>query len=191
MDALEAILTRRTVPQARMSGPGPDAPALRRILAAGAAAPDHGRLVPFRFLVIEGEARARLGELFAASMGGRPGTSAGEIEKWREAPMRAPVLVVVVARVKPGLAKVPEVEQVAAAACAAQNILLAAHALGFAGKWSTGTVAYDPLVREGLGLGAEDTIMGILYLATATAMPEGAPRPALEDVVQVWTGTPQ
>ena len=187
MDALEAILTRRTVPQARMTGPGPDAATVQRILAAGVAAPDHGRLVPFRFLTVEGEARGPLGELFAASIGARAGTSAGEIEKWREAPFRAPLLIVVVARLKPGIAKVPEVEQMAAAACAAQNILLAAHALGFAGKWSTGTVAYDPLVLEGLGLGADERIVGILYLGSHATVPEaGAARPAPEGLVTSW-----
>ena len=187
MDALEAILTRRTVPQAKMTGPGPDAAAVQRILAAGAAAPDHGRLTPFRFLTVAGEARGRLGELFAASISTRPGVSAGEIEKWREAPFRAPLLIVVVARPRPGIAKVPEVEQIASAACAAQNILLAAHAQGFVGKWSTGTVAYDPVVKDGLGLGADEHIVGILYLGSPAAVLEaGAARPALESLVTSW-----
>jgi nitroreductase len=187
MDAIEAILTRRTVPPAKMGPPGPDAAALGRILEAGAAAPDHGLLRPWRFLVVKGEGRARLGELFAAFVQRRvPEVAAAEIEKQRTAPLRAPVIVVVAARVDPAHPKIPPLEQIASAAAAAQNMLLAAHALGFATKWATGKQAHDAGVKAGLGLAAEDEIIGFLYLGSYAVDHPAPTRPGLEGVVAAW-----
>ena len=94
MDALEAILTRSSVPPVKMGPPGPDDGQLRRILEAGAAAPDHGRLRPWRFLVVRGVARERLGELFASAALAKGGeVSEAEVEKQRSGPLRAPVVV--------------------------------------------------------------------------------------------------
>jgi nitroreductase len=187
MDTLDAILTRRTVPPAKMGPPGPDAAALRRILEAGAAAPDHGLLRPWRFLVVRGEGRERLGELFAA-MAERAGAAPEEAAKQRAAPARAPVILVAAAKVRPDHPKIPAVEQVASAAAAVQNMLLAAHALGFAAKWATGKQAHDAGVREGLGLGPDDQVLGFLYLGTPVAEHAPPPRPALDGVVADWPG---
>jgi nitroreductase len=189
MDTLEAIMTRRTVPPAKMGPPGPDAAALRRILEAGAAAPDHGLLRPWRFLVVRGGGRRALGELFAA-FAARAGVSPEEIEKQRQAPMRAPVIVVVAARLQPTHPKIPSLEQLASAAAAAQNMLLAAHALGFAAKWATGKQAYDAGVRDGLGLGTDDQILGFLYLGSYAADHSAPPRVALDAVVLDWPPDP-
>lgn len=190
MDALDAILTRRTVPPAKMGPPGPGEAELRRILEAGAAAPDHGLLRPFRFLVVRGEGRAKLGELFAAFVRrSNPGVSAEEIEKQRTAPMRAPVIVVVAARVERAHPKIPAVEQIAAAAAAAQNMLLAAHALGFAAKWATGKQAYDDAVKAGLGLEPSDLVIGFLYLGSYAAEHAAPARAGLEGIVRDWPGT--
>jgi nitroreductase len=192
MDALEALLGRRTVPPARMTGPGPDAAALERMFAAAAAAPDHGRLRPWRFLLVEGEARRALGELFARGLAeDEPDLDPAEFARQREAPLRAPVIVLAVAVLDPGHPKIPEIEQIAAAAAAIQNLLLAAHALGFAGKWATGRPAYSEGVRRRLGLGPNERILGILYLGTPTAgelPPVERAMPA--DRVVRWTGTP-
>lgn len=191
MEALEAILTRRTVPPAKMGPPGPDEPALRRILEAGVAAPDHGLLRPWRFLLVRGDGRARLGELFAAFVQRQSAAvSAEELEKQRTAPLRAPVIVVVVARVDPAHPKIPAAEQLAAVAAAAQNMLLAAHALGFAAKWATGRQAHDATVRAGLGLGTHDRIVGFLYLGSATGEQPAPPRAGLDQVVQEWPPAP-
>ena len=187
MNVLDAIHSRRTVPPAKMGPPGPDDAALRRILEAAIAAPDHGMLRPWRFLIVCGEGRQRLGELFAEFVRcSAPGASAEEIEKQRTAPARAPVVVVVAARLHPDHPKIPEVEPVAAVAAATQNMLLAAHALGFAAKWATGKQAYDAGVKEGLGLAATDRILGFLYLGSPVAGHEGPPRPSLEGVVSDW-----
>lgn len=191
MDALEAILTRTTVPPAKMGPPGPDEAQLRRILEAGVAAPDHGCLRPWRFLVVRGSARERLGDLFAAAVVAKDaGASGEELEKQRTSPLRASVVVAVVARIQKGNPKVPEVEQIASAAAATQNMLLAAHAQGLAAKWATGKNAYDPVVRRGLGLAPDDLIVGLLFLGTPTSRHEGTARPALETVVAEWTGEP-
>lgn len=186
MDALDAILTRQTVPPVKMGPPGPDEAALQTILAAGAAAPDHGLLRPWRFLVIKGEGRAKLGELFADCARRTAGASVAEVEKQRTAPLRAPVILVVVARTEPEHPKIPVIEQIASTAAAAQNMLLAAHALGFAAKWASGKAAYDEGVRQGLGLGTDDRILGFLYLGSRTAEHPPTPRAGLEDIVQRW-----
>ena len=176
------------------SPPGPDDAQLRRILEAGAAAPDHGRLRPWRFIVVRGAARERLGGLLADAVLAARGRDANpaEVEKQRASPLRAPVLVVVAAKLRKAHAKIPEVEQVASAAAATQNVLLAAHALGFAAKWATGSGAYEPSVRAGLGLGPDDAILGLVFLGShaAGAPPEPAPRPGIDDVVTEWTGEP-
>jgi nitroreductase len=191
MEALEAILTRRTVPPAKMGPPGPDEAALRRILEAGVAAPDHGLLRPWRFLIVRGEGRARLGELFAAFVQRQSAAvSAEELEKQRTAPLRAPVIVVVVARVDPAHPKIPASEQLAAVAAAAQNMLLATHALGFAAKWATGRQTYDAAVKAGLGLGGHDQIVGFLYLGSAAGDQPAPPRADLDRLVQEWPPTP-
>jgi nitroreductase len=170
-----------------MTGPGPDEAALRTLLSAGAAAPDHGRLVPWRFLVVSGEGRARLGELFAAAVRvADPNASAEELEKQRQSPLRAPLIIIVVARVDPEHRKIPAWEQRASAAAAAQNILLAAHALGFAAKWSSGKNATDRHIMCGLGLGAGEEITGFLFIGDYAVPQEIGPRPALDAVVAHW-----
>ena len=189
MDAIEAILTRRTVPQVKMAPPGPDADQLRLILEAGAAAPDHGKLRPWRFLVIQGEARERLGSLFAeALLAARPDAVEAEVAKQRTAPLRAPVVIVVALHTVEARGKIPPVEQLLSAGAAAQNMLLAAHALGFAAKWSTGLNAYDPIIKAGLGLAAEDQIVGFVYVGSYGAAQEPPPRPALDEVAREWPG---
>lgn len=190
MDALEAILTRSSVPPVKMGPPGPDDAQIRRILEAGAAAPDHGRLRPWRFLVVRGFARERLGELFASAARAKGDASEAEVEKQRSAPLRAPVVIAVVAKVRPDHPKIPPAEQVASAAAAAQNMLIAAHALGLAAKWTTGKNAHDPAVRDGMGLGPDDRIVGFLLIGSP-AVPHSTPeRPPIDDVVVEWEGRP-
>jgi nitroreductase len=187
MQAIEAILGRRTVPQMKMTGPGPDEAELRAMLEAGSAAPDHGRVRPWRFLVVRGEARSRLGELFAAAaLADNPGASAADLDKQRTGPLRAPLIVVVVASVDRRPGRPPEVEQIASTAAAAQNILLAAHAMGYAGKWSTGRNAYMPAIKRGLGIAADDHVIGFLYIGSLAMPQEASPRPDLAEVVREW-----
>jgi nitroreductase len=187
MDAIEAILTRRTVPQVKMAPPGPDAGELQLILEAGAAAPDHGKLRPWRFLVVQGEARERLGELFAkALLRARPDAQEADVAKQRTAPLRAPVMIVIAVHPVEARGKIPPVEQMLSAGAAVQNMLIAAHAQGFAAKWSTGLNAYDPAIKAGLGLAAEDQIIGFVYIGSYGIAQAPSPRPALDEVTRPW-----
>lgn len=164
MDALEALLTRRS--PGRLTDPAPDDAALKTMLDAAMRAPDHGRLRPWRFIVLRGEARVRLGDLMAEAMRRRePEMPAPALEKERAKPLRAPLIVVVAASLVEGH-KIPAVEQLLAAGAAAQNLQLAAHALGFGTVWRTGAPAYDPYVKQSLGLDAADAIIGFMYLGT-------------------------
>ncbi|HXP77646.1 MAG TPA: nitroreductase [Stellaceae bacterium] len=164
MDAIDALMNR--VSPAQLVEPGPDAAQLRTLLAAAARAPDHGRMQPWRFVLIEGEARVRFGEVMAQSLKRRePDAPAGKLDAERKKPLRAPLVVVVAAAVKEN-PKVPDVEQVVAAGAAAQNMLVAAHALGLGGFWRTGAAAYDPEVKRALGLGDSDAIVGFLYVGS-------------------------
>jgi nitroreductase len=190
MDALEALLTRRTVPPAKMTAPGPDAAALDRLIAAAVAAPDHGVLRPWRFILVEGAARAELGRLFAAAIGAEhPELGEAELAKQREAPLRAPVILIVACKTQPAHPKIPEVEQIASAAAACQNLLLAAHAQGYAAKWATGRPAYSPGVKAALGLAPADHIIGMLYLGAYAAEHAPPPRPSVDGLLQRWTGS--
>src|SRR5271166_5469847 len=150
MDAYEALVTR--VSPIEIGDPAPDEEALRKIVAAALRAPDHGRLHPWRFISIRGEDRKRLGDVFASALRSRdPKATREALERERQKPLRGPVLLVVVARIAEP-SKIPAVEQLLSAAAAAQNIMLASHALGFGAMWKTGEAAYDAGVKEALRL---------------------------------------
>jgi nitroreductase len=136
MDAIEALNTRSTAKT--FGDTAPTKEHLAAVLQAAVCAPDHGRLRPWRFMLIEGEQRREFGELLAASALRRvPTLGAGDLQRERDKALRAPLIIVVVARIVPGT-KVPAIEQLLAAGSATQNILLALHALGFAAAWKTG-----------------------------------------------------
>jgi nitroreductase len=167
MDLLEAIDGRSSA--LRLSEPGPARTDLERILSAGGRAPDHGRLSPWRFVVIEGEARAILGGAMAeARRKTAPPPSEQELARERVKPFRAPTIVTVAARVTVN-EKVPEIEQVVAVGAAVENMILAAQALGYGAMWRTGAAAYDTGVKQALGLEPTDHIVAFLYLGTALA----------------------
>jgi nitroreductase len=189
MEALAAILSRHSVPPAFLAEPAPEGAALDQILAAGAAAPDHGRLRPWRFLVIRGAARARLGEVLAAALARRnPAATAEAIEQERQRPLRTPLLVAVIATIDPAHAKIPLVEQLLATGAAVQNMLLAAHALGFGAKWLTGPAAYDDTVKAALGLGADDQLAAFVHIGTIAGAPPAVPHAAAAELSREWSG---
>lgn len=174
MQAIDALLKRRTAKA--LTDPAPDEGALELLLESAARAPDHGRLRPWRFIVIRGAARERLGELMADQLQRKqPGASAESLQRERQKALRAP-LIIVVAAVRNASAKVPEIEQILSAGAAAQNIMLAATALGFGAMWKTGDAAYDDAVKVALGLEPKDAIVAFLYLGTAPA--DAVPPPA-------------
>ena len=182
MEAMTAILGRRTTPPAMMVGPEPEPAIVDRLLEAACAAPDHGKLRPWRFLLVRREARARLGQLCATALAAeQPGMDAAEQEKHRTGPTRAPLIIVAIASLRPDHPKIPAIEQIAAAAAATQNLLVAAEAHGIVVKWATGKPAYSEGVKAGLGLTADEQILGFLYLGRAngeTLQPNRRPMPA-------------
>jgi len=184
MSNLDLILTRQSPLSLR--APGPDGSALQAMLATAMSGPDHGKLKPWRFIVIDGEGRRALGRVLRDAFSRRaPDAPEALLAREEIKPLRAPTIVVVVARVQ-GRKAIPEVEQVIAAGIAAYNILLAAHALGLGGMWRTGTPAYDPEVRRALRVEAGDMIVGFLYLGTPDVMPRPREIGELADCVSRW-----
>jgi nitroreductase len=168
MDALEAIFARRSI--GRMQPPAPSGDHLDVILRAAAVAPDHNSLRPWKFVVLEGEPKVAFGVVLAEAYRKRTTAAGKEIVPAKEQKEltklgRAP-MVIVVGAVNRGEDVVPFVEQYAAAAAAAQNMLLAATALGYGSMWRTGDPAYDEDVKAALGLTKDDAIAGFLYLGT-------------------------
>lgn len=185
MDALDLMLTRESA--LKLQAPGPSAADLDRIFATAVRAPDHGRLRPWQFVVINEDQRGAFGDLMADSLRRRqPEVSEAELQRERDKAFRAPTIVVVAAKPKRE-AKIPEVEQITSAAAAAQTIMLAAPALGYGAMWKTGGPAYDAGVKTALGLGADDTIIGFLYLGTRAGASSSMPRPRPADFVTTWT----
>jgi nitroreductase len=184
MDALTLLQHRNSATQLEAPGPGPED--IAQMIRCALRAPDHGRLQPTRFLLVEGDSRQRLGQLFADALRARkPSATEDEIRKSLQAPQRAPLLVVVIARPQPH-PKVPILEQQLAAGCAAHGLLLAAQALGFGAIWRTGDHARDPLIKAGLGLGTDEEIIGYIYIGTPAAAPKPLPRLDPADFIQHW-----
>jgi nitroreductase len=186
MDAMELLLSRESA--LKLEPPGPDRAALDAIFQSAVRAPDHGRLRPWRFVVIPEEKRGAFGALMADCMRRRePDATAEMLQREHDKAMRAPIIVVAAARVQKGH-KIPDVEQMAAAAAAAQNIMLAAHAQGYGSMWKTGVAAYDAGVKQALGLASDDEIVAFIYLGTRVGGGSPAMRPAARDHVSVWQG---
>lgn len=165
MKDLTFLAEHHSVPARQLHEPAPDEQQLEAILQCAMSAPDHGHLQPFRFLVIRGEARVRLSEVFEQAARRRTPEDETGIQKQRDKPLRSPLIVTVIARIITS-PKIPEVEQILSAGCAAQHIQLACRSLGFGSIWLTGGNAYDILVAEALGLDIDERVVGFLYIGT-------------------------
>lgn len=186
MQALDVLLNRVSVP--RLVDPAPDAAQRDILFGAALRAPDHGLLKPYRFLSVEGEARERMGELLAEALlqqGGSP--TEQQLDKARQGPLRAPLVVVVIACLQDH-PKVPRSEQRLTAGCAAHGILLAAYALGLGGVWRTGELSFSPHVAKGLGLSDDEEVLGFLYLGTPQNPPRVAAKEDTAAFVSAWQG---
>ena len=183
MDALKAIQTRNSA--ARLTG-AVEPEDLEKILKAGLRAPDHALLRPWRILVIRGEALNRLGSLFAqAKLAADPSLSSEALIKVKKKPLRAPLILVVAARIVDH-PKVPEVEQVLSAGAMAQNLMLAAHSLGYGSMWRTGAMTYDQVVADGLGLATNEKNLGFLYVGKTEGKQKNLPEHDLKQFVTHW-----
>jgi nitroreductase len=184
MQAIEALLRRYS--GRSLVEPAPDEAALGLIFESATRAPDHGRLRPWRFIVIHAEDRAAFGELLADHMRRTKASVSDEaLERERRKAFRAPLIVVVAAVITPE-GKIPPIEQVLSAGAAAQNMLHAAFALGFNAVWKTGGAAYDDGVKAALGLEPKDAIVGFMYVGTEADGPGTLPRPDWRKFVQTW-----
>lgn len=182
MSALDLLLRRRSVLARNLGEPGPDEAELQQILAAGARVPDHGKLGPWRFIIIRGAARQALGDvLVRATQIAEPAAGQNRLNIEAQRFLRVPVTVAVISRVQ--VCKIPEWEQILSAGAACQNLLNATHAMGYHGQWLTEWYAYDPLVHRALGLVNGERVAGFVYMGTAENLPDERQRPALADVV--------
>lgn len=182
-DAIELLKLRRSVKPREMRSPGPSPAELDTILTIGARVPDHGKLTPWRFIVFEGDARARAGEIIAKVFARKnPAASLAEIETEKRALTDAPLVIGVVSSTKPH-PKVPTWEQQLSAGASAMNLVTAATALGYGANWLTGWFAFDRDVLDGFGLQPDEKIVGFIHIGTPSKPSEDRPRPALSDIV--------
>jgi nitroreductase len=182
--ALAALDARRSVPSRLLGAPGPTPEQLLRMLASAVRVPDHGKLVPWRFVRIAGDARLRLGEFLAARARERdPEAADAVVEKDRLRFSFAPVVVAVVAR--PTVPhKVPEIEQLLSGGAVCFALLQAAQALGFGAQWLTGWPAYDPAVHARLGVAEGERILGFVHIGTASEPAPERLRPDPADLLR-------
>lgn len=183
-DIISHILNRSSEP--RLESPAPAPSTLNTVFKCAARAPDHALLRPWRYLVIEGEGLDALGQVFATTADASNPTALPE-EKLRSMTRRAPMIIVGIA-CHHGHPKVPPIEETLSAGCGMAYILLALEAQGFAGMWRTGSIAYNPAVAEGLGLAANESIVGFLYVGTPISEKPALDRPAPDAFVSRWPG---
>lgn len=187
MDALTALKTRRSVkPKELGSGPGPTDEQLQTILEIATRVPDHGKLAPWKILVLKRDGQEKLGKIAKE----RFNQIYAEVnEKQKEAERlrftRAPLVLVVLSTPKESV-KAPRWEQEMSAGAVCTNILHACHAMGFGASWLTEWVAFDPAIIHTLGGDIETKIAGFIYIGEKLVTPDDRERPKLEDVVGEW-----
>jgi len=188
MNYLDFLEGRRSQPSRLLGEPGPTPEQLDRLLTAAIRVPDHGKLTPWRLLLIRGAQRARLGAALS-EIHARvdPGVPPAVVQKDLERFNFAPLIVAVIARVETDHPKVPVQEQVLSAGYVAYNLLLGAQALGFGAQILTGWAAYDRDVAHLLGLGENERVVAFVHIGTAREVAPERLRPQLSDVVSEWT----
>jgi nitroreductase len=186
MDAMQLLHTRYSA--LRLGEPAPSPEAVRAMLESAARVPDHGRLLPWRLILVEGDARLSFGDVLAESLSRRnPLANEQALARERQKAVRAPLIIVVATRCDPS-AKIPIIEQIISAGCAAFSIMQAAFAQGLGAMWRTGDAAYDNTVKSALGIESDDLIVGFIYVGTEVGNAGSrAPRSANE-LTQYWIG---
>lgn len=185
MEALAALQKRVSI--TKLIQPVPDNAALTEVFKAASRAADHGKLRPWRFLTIQDEGLNNLSNLLVSALTEfNPSVSASVIEKTKNMPFRAPMIIVAIAKCQEH-PSVPKHEQVLACAAATQNILNALFSMGFGAVWRTGDLAYNELVKKGLGLVPLEEIIGFLYVGTPA---QDIPSPPEADVNSIFGAWP-
>ena len=183
-DAMDLLLSRRSGSAKSMTAPGPSKKQTLQILQAGARAPDHGKLFPWRFIVFEGKGRERFGDILGDVLEAED-ERAKQVEEERARFLRAPLVIGVISHPRE-LIKIPVWEQELSAGAVCQNILVAAHSLGCVGNWLTEWYAYHPVVKERLGLKPGERVAGFIYIGTPGNELEERPRPDMEKIVRFF-----
>ncbi|KKB12024.1 NAD(P)H nitroreductase [Devosia geojensis] len=182
------LMTRRSVGQAFLREPGPDAGQLEELLTIATRVPDHGKLAPWRLVVFEGAARERAGERLAEIVEARePAADAARLDIERRQFLPAPLVVGVLSTAKEH-PKIPQFEQLISAGNVAFNLVHAAYALGFAASWVTRWFAYDEEAAAMLGAAPGERFVGFVHIGTPATAIEDRPRPVLGDIVTRWNG---
>lgn len=182
----EYLLTRRSVGVGFLAEPGPNAAQLEQMLTIATRVPDHGKLAPWRLVLIAGDDRAKAGAALATIAARKtPGLDEASLEIERQRFLPAPLVIGVLSAPQPH-PKVPEFEQLLSAGNVAFNLLNAAAAFGFGASWVTRWYAFDAEAGSMLGAQAGERFVGFVHIGTATAVMEDRPRPLLADVVRTW-----
>ncbi len=186
-DLLALLQQRHSTPSRQLGEPAPDEATLQVLLEAAIRVPDHGKLVPFRLIRLQGAAKLRFGEQLAAlAIRRHPQLSEAKREKERLRYAYAPLVLVVVAQLDAD-SSVPAIEQQLSAGCVAHNLLLGAQALGYGAQWLTGWAAYDREAAAILGLAAHEQVIGFIHLGTPQVDVPDRDRPALAGLLSTWT----
>ena len=185
--AIDLLLSRRSVSANSLTEPGPNAEELELMLRAAARVPDHKKLVPWRFLLFQGEARAAFGKALAEiCREEQKDSGAFRLENEEKRFLRAPLVIAVISRVVKNPAA-PDWEQILSAGAACQNLILAATALGYGANWITEWCGYSEGVRLLLRLAENERVAGFVYVGTAKEKPPERERPELREIVTAWS----
>jgi nitroreductase len=186
-DPLALITSRRSIAPKRLYPPGPTIADIKAMVGAALTAPDHGGLRPWRIIQVADEGRERLAEVFVAAKVRRfPDTPAALLDRERDKALNAPALLVVCARPRTDLPEIPPYEQLIAVGATVQNLLLAAHALGYGASLLSGEKARDPIVRSCLGLHADEILVGFLSIGSIAKPAPARPQPDIAAFMTVW-----
>lgn len=184
MQAMELLLGRNSHP--RLIEPAPEGQAIERIYQAALRAPDHAGLTPWRLIEFRGKSLDKLGEIFAqAKLYEEPGVSIEDLTRLRNMTHRAPLVIAVIAKIQEH-PKVPASEQFLSAGCVAHGLLLAAEAEGFAAMWRSGSLCFDPQVKQALKLKPEDELLGFIYMGSPVGRRKVLPEHNIADFVEKW-----
>lgn len=180
----ELLHARRTVLPERLGAPGPERSEFEKILGAAAFAPDHGGLVPWRFVVVPARQRERLGRVFAQALRERDANATPEqCGDAREAAFQAPLLMLAIVRLGPGHEEIPAFERLLSAGCAIENLLLTATVLGYGSALTTGEPLRCAGLRPLFGLDAHEEPLCFVSIGTVLAHRRGPDRPSLDRYV--------
>jgi nitroreductase len=181
--AIDLLKTRRSPRISDLAEPGPSDAEIETLLTVASRVPDHGKLAPWRFVVLRKKGRAPLADALARCFrADHPEATPDQIEKERARFADSPLIVGVISRAGPH-AKIPEWEQILSAGAACMNLVNAAHALGFGANWVTGWAAYDRSCLDLLGVAPNERVAGFVHIGKPTAPLEDRPRPKLADIV--------